>query len=242
VKVDWALSGKVPWKNEGAAGAGTVHLGGDLDDLSEFSHQLAMGRVPAEPFQLFGQMTTADPTRSPAGTESSWGYTHVPAHPRGDAAGELGGDWTDGDDRARFVDRMERQVERYAPGFRDLVVGRHVQFPGDLEANDPSLVMGAINGGTAQIYQQLVFRPTPGLARPETPVSGLYLASSSAHPGGGVHGACGANAARAALRGRTVGRLAVAATRALSRGPGRPGLSGGAPVPAVPAAGDLPRS
>ena len=242
VKVDWALSGRVPWKQEGAAGAGTVHLGGGVDDLSVFCHQLTLRHVPAEPFQLFGQMTTADPTRSPAGTESAWGYTHVPFRPRGDAGGELKGDWSDPDDRARFVDRMEQQVEKYAPGFRDLVVGRHVQFPGDLERDDPNLVHGAINGGTAQIHQQLVFRPTPGLGRPETPIGGLYLASSSAHPGGGVHGACGANAARAALRSKTVGRLALAATRALTRKPGRPALSGRSPAPAVPAAGGSPGS
>lgn len=242
VKVDWALSSTVPWKQEGPAGAGTVHLGGDLDSLSTFAHQLSLRQVPAEPFQLFGQMTTSDPTRSPAGTESAWGYTHVPVHPRADAAGVVGGDWTDPDDRARFVDRMEDQVERYAPGFKDLVVGRHVQFPGDLERNDANLVTGALNGGTAQIYQQLVFRPTPGLGRPETPVTGLYLASSSAHPGGGVHGACGANAAKAALRARTVGRLAVAANRRLMRSPGRPGLSGGAVAPAPPVAGAPPRS
>ena len=242
VKIDWALSSPVPWKQEGPAGAGTVHLGGDLDSLSEFAHQLALRHVPAEPFQLFGQMTTSDPTRSPAGTESAWGYTHVPVRPRADAGGVLRGDWSDPDDRARFVDRMEDQVERYAPGFSDLVVGRHVQFPGDLEDHDANLVTGAINGGTAQIYQQLVFRPTPGLGRPETPIAGLYLASSSAHPGGGVHGACGANAAKAALRHRTVGRLAVAASRALTRNPGRPGLSGGAVAPAPPVAGAPPRS
>lgn len=239
VKVDWALSAPAPWKQEGPAGAGTVHLGGGIDDLSTFSHQLALGQVPAEPFQLFGQMTTTDPTRSPAGTESTWGYTHVPVRPRGDAAGELTGDWSDQDDRARFVERMEAQVEKYAPGFRDLIVGRHVQFPGELEGNDANLVTGAINGGTAQIYQQLIFRPTPGLGRPETVIDGLYLASSSAHPGGGVHGACGANAARAALRSRLVRRLAVGATRALAGSPGRPGLSGGSNPPAV---GGPPRS
>lgn len=227
VKVDWALSGPIPWSNEDVATAGTVHLGGTLDDLSVFSHQLELRRIPAEPFVIVGQMTTADPTRSPAGTESAWGYTHVPARPKGDAGGELRGDWRHAGERRRFVARMERQLEAYAPGFRDLVVGRHEQFPGDLQARDANLFGGAINGGTSRLHQQLVLRPTPGLGRPETPVAGLYLASSSAHPGGGVHGACGANAAQAALRARTTGRLALAATRAVNRGR-RPAAPAGA--------------
>ncbi len=215
VKVDWALSGPVPWKNPDVAGAGTVHLGGELDDISRFAHELALGSVPAEPFVLFGQMTTSDPTRSPAGTESVWAYTHVPARPKRDAAGELSGSWSDAGVQRGFLDRLEQRVEQFAPGFRDLVTGRHIAFPPDLEAGNANLVHGALGGGTADLYQQLIFRPTPGLARPETHVEGLYLASSSAHPGGGVHGACGANAARAALRSRTTGRLALAATRAL---------------------------
>jgi phytoene dehydrogenase-like protein len=217
VKVDWALSGKIPWKQDGPAGAGTVHIGGELDDLAAFTHQLQLRQLPAEPFVLCGQMSTADPTRSPAGTESAWGYTHVPVAARGDAAGELRGDWDDAAERDAFVARLERRIEACAPGFGDLVIGRHVQFPGDLARNDANLVHGALNGGTASIHQQLIFRPVPGLARAETPFAGLFLASSSAHPGGGVHGACGSNAARAALRATTTGRLALAATRALSR-------------------------
>jgi phytoene dehydrogenase-like protein len=215
VKVDWAVSGRIPWQQEGVGGAGTVHVAGELDQLTVHSHQLTIGQVPAEPFVIVGQNSTADPTRSPAGTESAWGYTHVPLHPRGDAGGELRGDWADPDDRARFVERVERRVEQFAPGFRGLVVGRHVQFPGDLQRSDANLVGGGVNGGGAGLHQQLVFRPTPGTGRPETPIERLYLASASAHPGGGVHGAPGANAARAALRAGTTGRLALAATRAL---------------------------
>ena len=94
---------------------------------------------------------------------------------------------------------MELQVERFAPGFRDRIRARHVLDPPKLQTANANLVGGALNGGTAQIHQQLIFRPTPGLGRSETPIAGLYLASASAHPGGGVHGACGANAARAAL-------------------------------------------
>jgi phytoene dehydrogenase-like protein len=215
VKVDWALSGRIPWQQEGVGAAGTVHVADDLDRLTVYSHQLTLGQVPAEPFVILGQNSTADPTRSPAGTESAWGYTHVPLHPRGDAGGGLRGDWADPDDRARFVERVERRVDQFAPGFSDLVVGRHVQFPGDLERSDANLVGGAVNGGSAGLHQQLVFRPTPGTGRTETPIERLYLASASAHPGGGVHGGPGANAARAALRAGTTGRLALAATRAL---------------------------
>ena len=217
VKVDWALSAPIPWVAEGARGAGTVHVGGDYEDLMRFAQQLELAHVPANPFLLVGQMTTTDPTRSPAGTESAWAYTHVPLRPKGDAGGVLRCDWGD-DDRRRFLDRMEDQMERYAPGFRRLILARHVAFPADLEAENPSLVGGRVNGGTAALHQQLIFRPTPGLGRPETVIDGLYLASAGAHPGGGVHGACGANAAHAALRARTTGRLALAATRLLSGG------------------------
>ncbi len=227
VKVDWALSGKIPWQQPDTAGAGTVHIGGGLDDLSDFAHQLALRRVSARPFMLVGQSTTADPTRSPAGTEVAWAYTHVPLHPAEDAAGEIRGGWSDPDNRARFVDRMEAQLEAYAPGFRNLVIGRNVEFPADLEAADANLVGGSVAGGTAAAHQQLIFRPTVGLGRPETPIEGLYLASASAHPGGGVHGAPGSNAALAALRAGTTGRLALALTRALLRPEARPGLISG---------------
>jgi phytoene dehydrogenase-like protein len=122
----------------------------------------------------------------------------VPQKVRGDGGGELKGTW-DFAEAEIFADRIEARIERLAPGFRSLIKGRYVATPPILEASNANLVGGAVNGGTAQIHQQLVFRPIPGLARPETPVRGLFLGSSSAHPGGGVHGACGANAARAAL-------------------------------------------
>jgi phytoene dehydrogenase-like protein len=217
VKVDWALSGPIPWTAVAVGAAGTVHVGGELDDLSHYNHALDLQLIPERPFMIVGQMTTADPTRSPAGTESAWGYTHVPWRVRGDAACELTGDWTIGSERERFLDRLESQMEAYAPGFRDLISARHIQFPADLEAADGNLVGGAINGGTAGLHQQLIFRPVPGLARPETPIPGLYLASSSAHPGGGVHGGCGANAARAALHAKVGGQMAFGLQRALSR-------------------------
>ncbi|HEX5566521.1 MAG TPA: NAD(P)/FAD-dependent oxidoreductase [Streptomyces sp.] len=198
-KVDWAMSGPVPWSAPEAAGAGTVHLAESMDHLTRHSAQLATGAVPDRPFCLVGQMTTADPARSPAGTESAWAYTHLPRRVREDAGGSgLTGAWGPGE-REAMADRVEAEVERRAPGFRGRIVARRVLAPPDLEARDESLVGGALNGGTAAVHQQLFLRPVPGTGRPATPVRGLYLASASALPGGGVHGACGANAARAAL-------------------------------------------
>lgn len=188
VKMNWALTGRIPWRAAGARTAGTVHLGADTDGVMRWMADLATGIVAQQPFALLGQMTTADPTRSPAGTESVWAYTHLP---RG----------IDNDDAAELLGRrLEDTVEAHAPGFRDLVIGRQLQRPSDLSAADANLAHGALNGGTAQLHQQLIFRPVPGLGRSETPVRGLYLGSAAAHPGGSVHGACGANAARAALR------------------------------------------
>ncbi|MEV5427957.1 NAD(P)/FAD-dependent oxidoreductase [Streptomyces sp. NPDC052701] len=201
-KVDWALDGPVPWRAEQAARAGTVHLADGVDELTRFAAQIAMGRVPDRPFALFGQMTTADPSRSPAGTESAWAYTHLPLDVRSDAGEEgLTGTW-DTKEQEIMADRVERQVERFAPGFRSLIRARRVLAPPTLESLDANLHQGAINGGTTALHQQLLFRPVPGTGRPETPVAGLYLASAGAHPGGGVHGAPGANAAHAALRRR----------------------------------------
>jgi phytoene dehydrogenase-like protein len=174
VKVDWNLDGPVPWTAPHAGRAGTVHLAESVDALTRVSADLATGRMPKDPFLVFGQQSMTDPTRMPPGKETAWAYTHVPVELGPAPAGKL-------------ADRMEAVVEAHAPGFRALVRGRHVQ----------SLPPGAVNGGTAQLHQQLLFR-----AGPRTPVRGLYLGSASAHPGGGVHGACGANAARAALRRR----------------------------------------
>jgi phytoene dehydrogenase-like protein len=222
VKVDWAVSTGVPWSAEGAYGAGTVHLGASMDELTQYCAELAMGRVPSQPFVLVGQMTTADPSRSPEGTESLWGYSHVPRQVRGDAGdGDIKGDWGSAD-LERFADRVEAQIERFAPGFRRRILRRHIFGPGELQAHNENEVGGAINGGTSALHQQLIFRPVPGLGRPETPVRRLYLASSSAHPGGGVHGACGANAARCALRKVAFDRWVLpghlfAASRALPR-------------------------
>lgn len=188
IKVDWALSGPIPWTAPGVGGAGTVHLGADVNGLAGVANDLACGRVPRNPFLLLGQMTTADPSRSPDGTEAVWAYTHVP---RGET-------WSESRLKRR-ADRIEQVIEDQAPGFRSRIVGRAIAGPAELAAHNPGLVEGAINSGTSAVHQQLVFRPVPGLGRADTVVDRLYLAGAAAHPGGGVHGGAGANAAKAAL-------------------------------------------
>jgi phytoene dehydrogenase-like protein len=200
VKVDWALDGPIPWTHPDPRRAGTIHIAEGIDALTSHSSELSRRLIPSRPFLLLGQYSIIDPTRQPAGAETAWAYTHTPQHPRGDAGPDsLTGSW-DERETELFVERMESQVEELAPGFKRLIRKRHVFTPPEFSRHDENLVNGALNGGTAQLHQQLIFRPTPGLGRPETPIRGLYLGSASAHPGGGVHGACGANAARAALR------------------------------------------
>jgi phytoene dehydrogenase-like protein len=206
-KVNWALREPIPWSAADARRASTVHVAEGMDGLTHATTQLAASEIPARPFLVLGQYSMVDPSRSPQGTETAWAYTHLPQRPRKDAGGELSGDWAREGEAERFADRMEEEVELLAPGFRRRILGRHVQTPLDLERHNRNLVGGAINGGTAQLYQQAIFRPFPGLGRPTTPIRGLYLASSSAHPGGGLHGGPGGNAARTALRTERVGSL-----------------------------------
>jgi phytoene dehydrogenase-like protein len=202
VKVDWALGRRVPWRPSGAAASGTVHLDLDLEGLRRCGVSLSEGSIPDRPFLVCGQMTTADPRRSPPGTESLWAYTHLP-HRRG---------WTD-DEVASVSERMEETIERHAPGFRQSIVVRRVTGPAQFERENANLVGGSLAGGSSALHQQVFFRPVAGLGRADTPVDRLYLASSSAHPGGAVHGGPGANAAAAALarrsrlRGAAYGRL-----------------------------------
>ena len=198
IKIDYALNGPVPWTVQPQYPPGTVHIADTYEEMAVFCGQLSGGVIPDKPFLLIGQMTTSDPTRSPAGTESLWAYTHVPQDVRSDAGGELAGSW-DNSELERFADRMQSRIERHAPGFIDRILARRILGPRELQARDANLVGGAVNGGTAALDQQVIFRPIPGLGRAETPIRGLYLASASAHPGGSVHGACGMNAARAAL-------------------------------------------
>jgi phytoene dehydrogenase-like protein len=207
VKVDWALDGPIPWAAAPKEAPGTVHIAESIDELATAGAHIASHTVPDRPFLLMGQMAASDPTRAPAGKESAWAYTHVPQEVRRDAGPDgLSGSW-DHDEAERFADRMQAMVEQYAPGFGDRILARRVLGPLELEARDENLVNGALNGGTSGLHQQLVFRPVPGLGRAETPVKNLYLGSSSAHPGGGVHGACGSNAARAALAHDRVRRI-----------------------------------
>jgi phytoene dehydrogenase-like protein len=200
------LDSPIPWIAEPARRAGVLHLVDSTAALRTAGGQLEEGQVPASPFVIVGQTSTADRTRAPAGTEVVWAYTHVPQAEqlRGDA-GDAGisGRWSNGDGD-RMADRIEAEIERRAPGFRSVVRARHVLTPVDLEALDANLVGGAVGGGTSALRQQLFLRPVPSLhGGARTPFLGLYLASAAAHPGGGVHGAAGANAAHAALRSHT---------------------------------------
>jgi phytoene dehydrogenase-like protein len=188
-KMDWALSGPVPWRSAEARESAVVHAGDSLDDLRAFTRQVRAGELPANPYLVIGQQSLADPSRAPPGCHTLWAYSHTPATPSGG--------WTQ--HREAFADRIEQRIEGLAPGFRQLIRARHIATPADLEAMDDNLVGGDLGGGSACIGQQLIFRPAFPYFRYRTPVRGLYLASASAHPGAGVHGACGYNAARQAL-------------------------------------------
>lgn len=178
-KIDWALSAPIPWRAGGCARAGTVHLGGTLDEIATAERMAIGGAAPADPMVLLTQPTQFDSSRAPAGGHIAWAYCHVP-----------NGSTTD------MTGRIEAQVERFAPGFRPLILARHVFTPAQLERHNANLVGGDVLGG-AHTLRQLLFRPTRRLYR--TPIKGVYLCSSSTPPGGGVHGMCGFHAARAAL-------------------------------------------
>lgn len=222
IKLDWALSGPMPFAAEPARRAGTVHIAESLDFLSESTSWLERRAIPQRPFLIFGHYSMADPTRAPPGSETAWAYTHVPQHTHKDAGGELTGRWDEAELHA-YAERMEREVEAVAPGFRERIVGRSVMGPHQFEAQDRNLVGGALNGGTSKLHQQLIFRPITGSGRPETPIARLLLASASAHPSGGVHGAPGAIAARALLHKLGVRRrVAQAASAAVGSAGSRP--------------------
>lgn len=207
IKVDWALSSTVPWASAPPVAPGTVHVIDSMDQLSRTQTQITSHSVPSEPFLLVGQMTTSDPTRSPAGTEAMWAYTHVPQVTHRDAGPDgITGRW-DRDECERMADRMQARIEKYAPDLASRIIARRVLGPHELQARDENLVGGAVGGGTANFHQQVIFRPIAGLGRADTPVRGLFLGSASAHPGGGVHGAPGANAARAVVAAARMGRL-----------------------------------
>jgi phytoene dehydrogenase-like protein len=188
-KMDWALSGPVPWSSPEARESAVVHAGDSLADLIAFTREVRGGQLPTNPYLVIGQQSLPDPSRAPAGCHTLWAYSRVP--PR------LEGGWER--HREAFADRIEQRIEGLAPGFRSLIRGRAIFSPADLEAMDENLVGGDLGGGSAHLDQQLFLRPVFPYFRYRTPVRGLYLASASTHPGAGVHGACGFNAARAAL-------------------------------------------
>lgn len=190
LKLNLLLDGPMPWRAARARHTPVVHAGASAQDLVRWHADIASGRVPERAFALVGQMTTADPKRSPSGTEVLWAYTHLPHASLAEA-----------EPMAReSAASVEAMFDDLAPGWRELERHRWLQSPADMEAAVPNLVHGALGAGTTQLFQQGPWRPVAGLGGPVTHVRGLYLASAATHPGGGVHGGAGFNAARAALR------------------------------------------
>ncbi len=197
-RVDWALASDVPWRDRPIQAPGTVHLADSREQIAQNLDLIRRGVVPAKPFIVGGQMTTTDSMRSPVGTEAVAAYTRIPQTFVSDQLSRLRGDWKDADCEI-FADRMQQRFEDHAPGFSDRVIARRILGPHELEARNANLVNGAIGGGTQRLRNQLIFRPTLGKGGAETGVSGLYLGSASAHPGGGVHGGPGHAAAQASI-------------------------------------------
>ncbi len=180
-KIDYALDGPIPWKAEECARAGTVHVGGTLSEVAAAERAVAKGKHPEKPFLLVAQQSLFDPTRAPQGKHTLWAYCHVPNGSTFD-----------------MTERIETQIERFAPGFRDRILARHVMNTVELEQYNANYIGGDINGGVQDLWQFFT-RPTIRLVPYSTPVKGLYICSSSTPPGGGVHGMCGYFAAQAAL-------------------------------------------
>jgi phytoene dehydrogenase-like protein len=181
-KIDYALSEPIPWKADACRRAGTIHLGGNIDELAAAERDVARGQIPERPFVLVAQQSLFDATRAPRGQHTLWAYCHVPFNCATD-----------------MTARIELQIERFAPGFRDCVLARHKKSAADLEKSNRNLTGGDINGGAANLAQ-LIARPILSPTPYRTPMEAVYLCSSSTPPGGGVHGMCGYHAARAALR------------------------------------------
>lgn len=181
-KVDYALEGPIPWTASECGRAGTVHLGGTLDEIAEGERLNAHGQIAERPFVLLAQQSLFDPTRAPAGKHTVWAYCHVP-----------------NGSTENMTERIEAQIERFAPGFRNRVLARASSGPQQIEAYNPNYIGGDINGG-AQDMWQLYTRPVASLDPYATGAPGIYMCSSSTPPGGGVHGMCGFHAAESALR------------------------------------------
>jgi phytoene dehydrogenase-like protein len=182
-KLDWALDGPIPWTAQEVARAGTVHVCGTLEEIASSEEAAARGEHSERPFVLLVQPSLFDHARAPKGKHTAWAYCHVPNGSTRD-----------------MTEAIETQVERFAPGFKDLIAGRSALGPAAVEARNPNYVGGDINGGV-QDLRQLITRPVARLVPYSTPVEGLYICSSATPPGGGVHGMCGYWAARSALRG-----------------------------------------
>lgn len=187
-KMDWALSGPVPWSLPEPRQAAVVHAGDSLTDLRRFTAEVRRGELPGNPYLVIGQQSLLDSSRAPPGCHTLWAYSHAPSI--------VDGGWIR--HREAFADRVEKRIEGLAPGFCAFIKARAIFSPDDLEAMNENLVGGDLGGGSAQFRQQLFFRPAFPYFRYRTPVRGLYLASASCHPGAGVHGACGYNAAQVA--------------------------------------------
>ena len=181
-KIDWALDDATPFTAAACRQAGTVHLGGTYSEIAEGEDDVWRGRHPEAPFVLFAQQSLFDPSRAPSGKQAGWAYCHVPQ-----------GSTVD------MTERIERQVDRFAPGFRDLILARHTFNAKEVEAYNPNYIGGDINGGVSDIGQ-IFTRPALRLSPYRTSAKGLYICSSSTPPGGGVHGMCGVHAAERALR------------------------------------------
>jgi phytoene dehydrogenase-like protein len=181
-KIDWALAEPIPWLAADCGRAGTVHIGGEFEEIAASEAATARGLIAERPFVLLAQPSIFDPTRAPAGRHTAWAYCHVPNGSRED-----------------MTERIERQVERMAPGFRERVLARHVYDTAQMEEYNPNYIGGDINGGVMDI-RQLYTRPALRWSPYRTSSRGIYICSSSTPPGGGVHGMCGYHAARRALR------------------------------------------
>jgi phytoene dehydrogenase-like protein len=189
LKVDWALDGPVPWAVEPARESAVVHAGDSIDDLSRFTREVRSGALPSHPYLVIGQQSLIDPSRAPAGGHTLWAYTRVP--------NVVQGGWAE--QAERMGDRIDMRIEGLAPGFRARILARRIVTPDHLEAMDANLVGGDLGGGSNAWNRQLLFRPMFPYFRYRMPLKSLYLCSSYAHPGAGVHGMCGYNAAERVL-------------------------------------------
>jgi phytoene dehydrogenase-like protein len=181
-KIDWALDGPIPFTATECRQAGTVHLGNTFEEIARSEQLTSEGKHPDKPFVLLAQQSLFDPSRAPGGKHTAWAYCHVPNGSEVDMSGQI-----------------EEQVERFAPGFRNLILAKHIISAVQMEEYNPNYVGGDINGGITDL-RQLFNRPALRISPYKTSAKGIYICSSSTPPGGGVHGMCGYHAAKRALK------------------------------------------